>query len=309
MKKEILITGGAGFIGTKLVNRLLKDYQITILDNFLPQVHGDSQSKIKGVNYVIGDVCNKEDWEKALSPNTEFIFHLAAETGTGQSMDEISRYNNTNIIGTSIMVDLINSNYYNVKKIILASSRAVYGEKRNIVKKDNTDPISIYGLTKLVQEQILQLACKIPYTIFRYQNVYGPGQSLKNPYTGIISIFSECFKNNKDITIWDNGLPTRDFIYVEDVISATILALDNPITNNKTYNVGTGKQVNILEVANTLKSLIKTSGDIKISDYHRPGDVINAVADVNCIKKDLKWETKYNLNQGIKKFIEWFLNT
>ena len=250
--KNILITGGAGFIGTKIINRLLldsDDFSILVFDNFLEQVHGkDKPLRIEGVTYLAGDVTNYEDWIKAFAFQPDIIIHLAAETGTGQSMNEISRYFRTNVVGTSNMLDALNNTNHNVKKIILSSSRSVYGELENN-ESTNPSPLSIYALTKLDQEKLLQLSCPVPYTIFRYQNVYGPGQSILNPYTGIISIFSEKLHSEKEVEIWDNGIPTRDFIFVEDVVSATLLAIENKKSDYKIYNVGSGVSTSVLEIA------------------------------------------------------------
>jgi dTDP-L-rhamnose 4-epimerase len=178
---KILITGGAGFIGTKVIKKLMKTNEIIVLDNFSKQIHGDNPKLLNGINYIIGDVRNLDDWTKAMEFNPEIIVHLAAETGTGQSMDEINRYVSTNIVGTSIMLDLVNSGKYNVKKIILSSSRSVYGDSINHENNQILEPKSIYGLTKLTQESLIKISSKIPYTILRFQNVYGEGQSTKNP--------------------------------------------------------------------------------------------------------------------------------
>ena len=253
---KILITGGAGFIGTKIINRLKNEHEIVVLDNLLEQIHGKTPKLINGVKYVIGDVRNIIDWEKSMEFNPEIILHLASETGTGQSMDEINRYVTTNIVGTSIMLDLVNSGNYNVKKIILSSSRAVYGDGVNDENNLSLSPKSVYAVTKLTQEQLLQTSSKVPYTILRYQNVFGDGQSLNNPYTGIISIFSNIFKNGGDVEIYDNGEPTRDFIYVDDVVDATIICMFNDISDYGIYNVGTGIGVSILEVTEKLKNKV-----------------------------------------------------
>ena len=304
---KILITGGAGFIGSTIISKIHHEHDIVILDNFLEQVHGKNPSLPSNCTTITGNVTNRETWNLALNTNPDIIIHLASETGTGQSMDEMTRYCNTNVIGTSIMLDMLKTKKHNVKKIILSSSRAVYGEGKNIETNTSLIPLSVYALTKLTQEQLLQTACSVPYTIFRYQNVYGPGQSILNPYTGIISIFSEKFSSNEDVTIWDNAKPTRDFVYVDDVVDATLLALNNDITNYKIYNIGTGQATPILDVTKKLKQLITSTADIKITDYHRPGDIMHAVGNIDKIQKELNWQPKYNINQGLEKFYEWFL--
>lgn len=303
---KVLITGGAGFIGTKLAKQLRGHNEVIILDNFHPQIHKGSITPLEGVKYVVGSVADKAVWEDALSYNPEIILHLAAETGTGQSMYEISRYSDTNILGTSNMLELLNTKDHSVKKIILASSRAVYGEGENRTSNLNLQPISVYGVTKLTQEQLIRTASKIPYTILRYQNVFGDGQSLHNPYTGIICIFSSLFKKNKDVKIFDSGVPTRDFIYVDDVVDATLACVESPNTNYETYDIGTGNASSILSVANKLKSLLKSNSRILITDYHRDGDIIHARASTDKIKDATGWRSKHNLDYGLEKFIEWF---
>jgi len=307
---KILITGGAGFIGSKIINKLVLDssqtYKIVVLDNMLEQIHGNTPELIDGVTYIIGDVRNESDWKKALEFNPEVILHLASETGTGQSMDEINRYTTTNIVGTSLMLDLINSGKYGTKKIILSSSRAVYGEGINDENNKFLEPKSVYAITKLTQEQLIKTSSKVPYTILRYQNVFGDGQSLNNPYTGIISIFSNLFINNKDVTIFDNGKPTRDFIYVNDVVNATLGCIINENTNYKTYDIGTGIPSKILDVTQQLKKLIDSNSKIIVTDYHRKGDIMHAYTTSNKLYKDIGWSPVCTLNEGLVKFVNWF---
>lgn len=304
---NILITGGAGFIGTNLIKKLLPNNKIIVFDNFLEQVHGKNTKNLNpNVEYIIGDVCNLRDWEKALEKNPDVIIHLASETGTGQSMEKISQYVMTNIIGTSNLIEILNSTEHNVKKIILSSSRAVYGESENTETNEKLKPKSIYGITKLTQESLITTSCKIPYTILRYQNVYGPGQSLNNPYTGIISIFSTLLQDEKDIEIYDNGKATRDFIFIDDVVNATELCIKNDKSDNKIYNVGTGIETNILYVTEFLRKNINQNVNINVTDYHRDGDILKAFADITKIQEELSWEPKTNLEEGLIKFLFWF---
>ena len=234
--KNILITGGAGFIGSNLALKLIdRGYRITVLDNLSPQIHTENSplyASIKDkVKFIKGTVLRYEDWKEALE-DIDVVVHLAAETGTGQSMYEIERYTDVNIKGTSILLDILTNEAHSVKKIVVASSRAIYGEGKYSCEKcgvvypkerndadmaeknfsvrcpkcnsdrlellatdeeSKIDPTSVYGITKQVQEQMFMVVGKslnIPAVAFRYQNVYGAGQSLSNPYTGILSIFS-----------------------------------------------------------------------------------------------------------------------
>lgn len=350
--KNILITGGAGFIGSNLSNKLIeKGYVITVLDNLSKQIHGDDQNSIlyqsvkDKVNFIKGDVSNKLDWERALK-NQDAIIHLAAETGTGQSMYEISRYNDVNIMGTAHMLDILANKEHNIKKIIIASSRSIYGEGKytcethgvvypnerleedmsngifnpicnncgkslELLATDEDSkihPSSIYGISKQQQEQMILLmgkALSIPAVSVRYQNVYGPGQSLSNPYTGILSIFSTRIFNGNNIDIYEDGLESRDFVYIDDVVNGTILALEKDEANYQIFNIGSGVATTVNEVASTLKKLYKSDIEINISGKFRKGDIRHNYADLSKVKSILGFEPKYNFLDGITKFVDW----
>ena len=351
--KKVLITGGAGFIGSHLALELIsKGYEITVLDNLHPQIHGNENDsflyqKIKDkVRFIKGDVCNREDWLKAINDN-EVIVHYAAETGTGQSMYAIQRYMDVNVGGTGIMLDIIANQETAIKKVIIASSRAIYGEgkywsverdqpvypegrdEKDMLKKEfepkcpisegrvevmATDesskihPNSIYGLTKYNQEQSVLIACKalgIPAVAFRYQNVYGPGQSLKNPYTGILSIFSTRIKNGKAINIFEDGEESRDFVFIDDVVNATVLGIEKDEANNQVFNVGSGVATTVMEVANELINNYGIAVPLEISGQFRIGDIRHNFSDLSQIKKTLKFQPKVSFKEGIKKFTDW----
>ena len=350
--KNILITGGAGFIGSNLTKKLVsKGYCITILDNLSKQIHGKDQkselyNSIKEIStFILGDVCNEEDWKKALK-GQDAVIHLAAETGTGQSMYEISRYNDVNILGTSHLLDFLANNKNSVKKLIIASSRSIYGEGKykcenhgvvypneraasNMMKgkfdpfcdvcgseldlmptdeNSKIHPSSIYGITKQQQEQMILLMGKslgIPAVALRYQNVYGPGQSLSNPYTGILSIFSTRLLNGNDLDIYEDGEESRDFIFIDDVVDATVLALEKKEANHQIFNVGSGVATTVLQVANTLKRLYASDVKIKVSGKYRLGDIRHNYADLSKIENALGFSPKFNFKVGITKFVKW----
>jgi dTDP-L-rhamnose 4-epimerase len=351
--KKVLITGGAGFIGSNLALQLLeKGCEVTVLDNLHPQIHGAAEQsylyqRIKDkVRFIKGDVCNIEDWKNAIADN-EVIVHYAAETGTGQSMYAIKRYMDVNVGGTGIMLDLLANEKHQVKKVIIASSRAIYGEgkywsiERNsavypegredadMLKGDfepkcpisggrvelmATDenskihPNSIYGLTKYNQEQAVLIACKalgIPAVAFRYQNVYGPGQSLKNPYTGILSIFSTRIKNNSGINIFEDGKESRDFVYISDVVDATILGIEKDAANNHVFNVGSGVATSVRTVAETLLKNYEIEVPIEVTGQFRLGDIRHNFADLSYIKNVLGFQPKVTFAAGIKEFTNW----
>ena len=350
--KNILITGGAGFIGSNLTKKLVsKGYSITILDNLSKQIHGKDQkselyNSIKEIStFILGDVCNEEDWKKALK-GQDAVIHLAAETGTGQSMYEISRYNDVNILGTSHLLDFLANNKNSVKKLIIASSRSIYGEGKykcenhgvvypnervasnmmkgkfdlfcdacgselNLMPTDENSkihPSSIYGITKQQQEQMILLMGKslgIPAVALRYQNVYGPGQSLSNPYTGILSIFSTRMLNGNDIDIYEDGEESRDFVFIDDVVEATILALEKEEANHQIFNVGSGETTSVSQVANSLKKLYDSNVNISIGGSFRLGDIRHNYADLNKIKNLLGFTAKFDFQTGISRFVDW----
>ncbi|MGL6021479.1 MAG: NAD-dependent epimerase/dehydratase family protein [Chitinophagaceae bacterium] len=356
MGKNILITGGAGFIGSNLTLKLLqKNYSITILDNLSPQVHGKNpivtsslyKSIIGKVNFIHGCVTIQKDWEKALK-NIDIIVHLAAETGTGQSMYKVNKYTNINIGGTALMLDILANQKHNIQKIIVGSSRAIYGEGRYLSKElgfvyplprtekymkegffecvfegcsslelvsttenSTIHPTSVYGITKQVQEQLVMTVSPtigITPIAFRYQNVYGPGQSLQNPYTGILSIFSTRIKCKNAINIFEDGLESRDFVYIEDVVEATILGIEKKGFTENIFNIGTGIATSVLTVANTLIKKYGIHIPINISGNYRLGDIRHNFADITIAKKVLGFFPKWDFEKGISKFIDWVNN-
>lgn len=348
--KNILITGGAGFIGSNLSLKLIeKGCAVTVLDNLSPQIHGENSplyNSIKDkVRFIKGTVINYDDWKNALE-GIEVVVHLAAETGTGQSMYEIEKYTDVNIKGTSIFLDILANEKHSVKKMIIASSRAIYGEGKYHCEKDGTvypidrkdedmakgdfhvkcpicnenvtllatdetskiHPSSIYGITKQVQEQMFLVMGKslnIPAVAFRYQNVYGAGQSLSNPYTGILSIFSTRIKNGNDITIFEDGKESRDFVYIDDIVDATILGIEKDEANYEVFNVGLGKAIDVLTVANILVKEYSSNSKIEISGNYRLGDIRDNYADLTKIKEKLGFEPKVSFEEGISKFVQW----
>lgn len=351
--KNVLITGGAGFIGSNLALKLIeKGYDVTVLDNLSPQIHGDNPTEtsplylsIKDkVKFIQGTVTSKEDWEKALQ-GQDAIVHYAAETGTGQSMYEVEKYVDVNINGTALMLNLLVNGDYGVKKVVVASSRSIYGEGKYISKElgsvyptqrtadfmaqgdfevkyagsseltlaatdedSKIHPSSVYGITKQNQEQMVLTVCptkNIAGVAFRYQNVYGPGQSLKNPYTGILSIFSTQIKNGNSINIFEDGKESRDFVYIDDVVDATILGLEKEEANNQVFNVGTGVATDVLTVANELVQNYGIDVPIKVSGNYRLGDIRHNYADLTKINKLLGFQPKVSFEQGLKKFADW----
>jgi len=350
--KKVLITGGAGFIGSNLALKLIsKGYQVTVLDNLSKQIHGVNPEgsplfkSIEGkVDFIKGCVTDKTAWTKAIKDN-DIIVHFAAETGTGQSMYEVQKYVDVNVGGTSIMLDLLVNAEHQVKKVIVASSRSIYGEGKYLnekqediypkhreesdmlkgdfrVKYKNDDtltlvatdeeskihPSSVYGITKQNQEQMIMTVCptiNIAPVAFRYQNVYGPGQSLSNPYTGILSIFSTLIKNNSGINIFEDGKESRDFVFIDDVVDATILGIEKDEANGEVFNVGYGEPISVNKVAKTLIEKYKSEISTSVTGEFRFGDIRHNYADLSKIKRNLNFSPKYNFEEGIEKFVNW----
>ena len=351
---KILITGGSGFIGSNLALKLLeKGYQVRVLDNLSPQIHGNHpektsplyQSIMDKVEFIKGDITNENDLIKSIQ-GQHSIIHLAAETGTGQSMYEIKKYCDVNIGGTALLLDILANKKHKIKKILVASSRAIYGEGKykckvhgivypesrleiNMQRRDfeckcpicgkqvilmptsedsKIHPTSVYGITKQNQEQLVLTLGKsmgIQAVAFRYQNVYGPGQSLSNPYTGILSIFSTLIKNGKNINVFEDGHESRDFVYINDVVDATILGLESEESNQHAFNVGADKPIDVLTVANMLKVKYNSSIDIEVNGNYRLGDIRHNYADISKIKQKLGFTTKFSFEAGIDLFTEW----
>lgn len=348
---KVLITGGAGFIGTNLARRLLKENcEITIMDNFSEQIHGSNKSlpaDLQGkVHLIVGDVCNKSVFLEALAEQ-EVVVHLAAETGTGQSMYEVERYEEVNIKGTAVLMDfLVNDKTSKVKKIVVASSRAIYGEgkykceehgivypeKRKVedMKKGRFEPLcpicgkdcqmvptdevsrinpsSFYGLTKQMQEQMVLLFAQtlgISAFALRYQNVYGPGQSLKNPYTGILAIFSNLARANQPINIFEDGQESRDFVYIDDVVDATWRCISTNMHRVEALNVGSGKQTTVLEVVQETIKFFESSSEVAVTGAFRDGDIRHNIADLTKARNVIGFEPQWAFAAGIHSFLTW----
>lgn len=350
--KKILITGGAGFIGSNVARRLIQEgLEVTILDNFHEQIHGENDSLpddlADKVKLIKGSVTDKDAFYAALA-GQDAVIHYAAETGTGQSMYDVSRYTEVNIQATSLLCDYIINESHSLSAVIVASSRSIYGEGKyvsekfgNVYPKGRTKstngssfevtcpmsgqhnltlvatdeeskihPSSFYGITKQVQEQMVILACKlkgISGFALRYQNVYGPGQSLKNPYTGILSIFSRLALKNDDINIFEDGNESRDFVYIDDVVEATVSCLLKDIKGQHILNVGSGVATTVNEVAAEIVSFLKSDSRLIISGTFREGDIRHNYADLQLVNQVLGFQPKWKFKDGLHQFLSWVL--
>lgn len=352
---KVLITGGAGFIGSALARRLVaENADVTVLDNLSPQIHGSDPynrsalflSLGESVRFVEGSITDRDVLEKAVR-GQDAIVHLAAETGTGQSMYEVSRYIDVNVKGCGLLLDILVKNEHNsVRKVVVASSRAIYGEGKyrspvlGVVypgprsdarllagqfeylcpksgepmeclptdEESKIHPTSVYGITKYDQEQMVMTVCRaigIGACALRYQNVYGPGQSLSNPYTGILSIFSTRIKNGHPINVFEDGLESRDFVFIDDVVDATAAALFNEAANDQVFGIGSGQRTTVIDVASKLRDLYRSDVPITVTGAFRSGDIRHNYSDLTKPRELLGFEPKVNFDDGITRFARW----
>ncbi len=348
MTKKVLITGGAGFIGTHLIRALTLQggWDIVVLDSLIEQVHpNNAWVKPEHVTFFKGDVRDHMIVAQALE-GVQHIVHLAAETGVGQSAYEIARYVSTNELGTAVLLETISKMPRPLKSLVLASSRAVYGEGRyhcascgdvfpagrgtdqlelglwepacplcgssvevqTSIENQPLSPTSVYAITKHNQEQLVGLFSKtfnIPATLLRFQNVYGPEQSLSNPYTGILSLFSTRIRSGNPVFIYEDGKEQRDFVYVADVAQAIRLALAQSSYFGEIFNVGSGYGTSVFEVATILAANLDKNIPIQITGQFRVGDIRHALADLSKAQALLGFKPVYSINQGLALFAEW----
>lgn len=347
---RILVTGGAGFIGSWLVETLLRDGNtITVIDSLSPQVHG-AVPRLEfdwlhnsSIEFIRGDIRDERLIDGALG-HVDAVVHLAAETGTGQSMYQIGHYYAVNQQATAQLFELIGTRHRHIKRIVLASSRAIYGEgayrlkdrvfvppPRNVKQLqagqfDPTGPhgeplelvptseivhplpASVYAATKLANEtlgRIFSDAYGIPVVALRFQNVYGERQSLRNPYTGILSIFSNRLRQALPINIFEDGNESRDFVHVTDAVRAIELALSQPLQGFHAINVGSGKPTSVMNVATALKNIFQSSSELTVTGDFRVGDIRHCYADLRLAKKILGFTPQVSVAAGMARFCEW----
>jgi dTDP-L-rhamnose 4-epimerase len=336
----VLVTGGAGFIGCALSQKLAADAdRWVVLDSMHPQVHaqaGRPADLHPDAELVVGDVTDPGVWDSLLAdlrPDT--IIHLAAETGTAQSLDEASRHARVNVVGTTEMTDALGRAGIVPRHVLLSSSRAVYGEgdwRRpdgivfqpgqrshaqfeagqwdfadavalpSSAQRTVPAPTSVYGATKLAQENILKAwggSRSVPITILRLQNVYGPGQSLINSYTGIVSLFSQWAREGKTIPLYEDGRIVRDFVFIEDVADAFVAAIvAGPDEKRVTLDVGSGVASTIEDMAVAIANYYGAPTPV-VNGKYRDGDVRNASCSIDRTLADLSWSPKWSLVDGV----------
>jgi dTDP-L-rhamnose 4-epimerase len=345
MTSTCLVTGGAGFIGTAL-SRILPDHfdRVVALDNMHPQIHETAQRPAdldERVELVVGDVTSAADWDALLADVTPTaIIHLAAETGTGQSLTEATRHAAVNVVGTTEMLDALVRHEIKPDKIVLTSSRAVYGEgawvdadgtvsypgqrTAEMLESGQWDfpgltptsfessrvvpaPTSVYGSTKLAQEHILLswcLAMQVTPVIYRLQNVYGPGQSLSNPYTGIVSFFAQRAKAGDVIPVYEDGEIVRDFVFIDDVASAVVQGLLHSGANRHAYDIGSGEGTSIMTLARTIADIYGAPAP-QVNGMYRNGDVRSASCDISAATTALDWQPQVMVGDGVRQLCAW----
>jgi dTDP-L-rhamnose 4-epimerase len=348
---KIVITGGLGFIGQHLCRQLLAiGHEVLLIDSLSSQIHGELPvvSAPDGARIVRIDVCHIADRHDLLE-GVDVVFHLAAETGTAQSMYQMSRYTRVNCEGTTALLEAIAKCTRRPKQIILGSSRSVYGEgaytpsenpgaivsavvrTREALDNGRWEPVdetgrsltpiptpenfpfvpgSIYAATKAAQELLLissSIALGMRATIFRFQNVYGEGQSLRNPYTGIISIFFNRARQGLRIPVYEDGLESRDFVHINDVVAALASTIETRLPNGIIMNVGSGIPTSVSHLARTLLKVSGLHVPVVVTGQYRLGDIRHCFADLTQVGKHLGFRPNVSLEDGLKGFCSWAL--
>lgn len=344
---RVLVTGGAGFIGSHLIDGLLeRGHEVRVLDSFVEQVHGGDPRRLPdGVEVRRGDVRDRSVVEASLE-GVEVVFHEAAEVGVGQSMYEIEKYVSANTLGAAVLLEALVGRRGDVCKLIVASSMSIYGEgayrcvecgpaspalrpSSQLEARDwelrcprchavlepmatpeskRLDPASVYAITKQDQEQLcltVGRAYGIPTVALRYFNVYGPHQALSNPYTGVAAIFSGRLLNGQRPIVFEDGLQSRDFTHVSDIVQANIRAMESDDADYHSINVGTGVATTVERMAQLLARGLGVSLEPEIVGLYREGDIRHCVADITLARRLLAYEPAVSIEQGVPELLEW----
>lgn len=349
---RILVSGGAGFIGSWLVDSLLQaDHSVVVVDNLSPQIHGALPQpdvpwlRAGQAEFIRADVRDRAVMDQVLA-RVDAVVHLAAETGTGQSMYQIAHYYDVNQQATAAMFEAIGTRHRHIGRVILASSRSIYGEgayrlgERVVVpvprdaarmnagqfepigpagealeliatpEDAQPMPASVYAATKLANETLGRIfadAYGTTVVALRFQNVYGERQSLRNPYTGILSIFSNRMRQGLPINLFEDGKESRDFVHVSDIVRAVGLALERPLSGFHAINIGSGVPTSVIAVAETLRSLLGSTSALAVSGDFRAGDIRHCYADLTRARERLGFEPSLSVEQGLSRFCDWVL--
>ncbi len=345
---SVLITGGAGFIGSALARRLVvAGYEVAVMDVLHPQVHGDHAAidLPPSVRFFTGDVTHAPDVDAVLrlcQPSQ--IVHLAAETGTAQSLCEATRHSSVNVVGTTQLLDALSRAAHVPDQFVLASSRAVYGEGAwqygsqtfypqprshaqlvagvwdpqgptddvavplsSCAGRTEPRPTNVYAATKLAQEHILaawSAAHDTHLSVLRLQNVYGPGQSLTNSYTGIVALFARLACEQRALDVYEDGRIVRDFIYIDDVVEALFAAIEKPAAQSRCVDIGSGIPTTIHELARQIAAICGAPEPVVVAQF-RDGDVRAARCDIGPAMQELGWRPRWTLEQGLRVLLDW----
>ncbi len=350
--RTVLVTGGAGFIGTHLVPEIARVCRrVVIVDNLLEQVHGADASVGPWpggqIEFVRGDIRDRTLWDSVATrfPDVEVVVHLAALTGTGQSMTDAGEYVDVNCQGTATMLSqLASGRFPALRHFVQASSRAVYGEGTYRCPVEGAEchpgprgeeqcrlgqwsptcaacgaelvpvptaetaalcPSSVYGVSKLAQEGLASamLGTHVPVTVLRFQNVYGPGQSLLNPYTGVLGVFHSRILHGQPIELFEDGRITRDFVYCSDVVAAFRASLERRVPG--VFNVGGGEFIPVERVARLLCRLLGRDVSVRITGKFRVGDIRHGAADLTRARAALGFTPAVGLEEGLARYVAW----
>jgi dTDP-L-rhamnose 4-epimerase len=339
--ERVLITGGAGFIGSHLADELLRaGYAVRALDVLVGQVHGDAQrpAYLDGdVELITGDVRHAEVVRGALE-GIDAVVHLAARVGVGQSMYEQVEYAGANTLGTTVLLEALLE--HPVRKLVVASSMSIYGEgayepvpalerTRDQLERREWDPrgadgeeirpaptpetkqpalASVYALTKYDQERLCLLhgaAYGVPAVALRLFNVYGPRQALSNPYTGVLAIFAARLLNDRPPVVYEDGAQRRDFVHVSDVARAFLLALERDGADGLAVNVGSSRSASVLDIAHELARLLEKEIEPELPGTYRAGDIRHCFADVGRARELLGFEAQIPREDGLAELASW----
>jgi len=351
--RRILVTGGAGYIGSHLVDALVaRDYQVTVLDNLEPQVHrsGTWPSYVNArATYVRGDVRDRAVFEP-LVLEADAVVHFGAAVSVGQSMYQVDRYVDVNTRGTALLLDILVNSRHHVEKVVVASSIGVYGEgayrcaahgvvaptirsEEQLAARDweqrcpvCREPVvsiptpedkplyrdNIYSMTKYHQEEMVLLIGKtygIPSVAPRFFNVYGPRQSLSNPYAGVAAIWLSRLLNDRQPVVFEDGGQLRDFVSIHDVVDCLVLMIETPGADYLPVNVGSGETVTILEIAQMLNRILGKSIEPMVTQTGRKFDIRHNTADITRARETLGYRPKVPLEDGFRELVEWAKTT
>ena len=348
MSRSVLITGGAGFIWSALARRLVEaGYDVAVMDILHPQVHAEgAQIDLpSSVRLFTGDVTHAPDCDAVLRLfKPAQIVHLAAETGTAQSLSEATRHGSVNVVGTTQLLDALSRCGHVPDQLVLASSRAVYGEGAwqsgddvfyppprshaqllagtwdpqgpndapaaplaSSAARTEPRPTNIYAATKLAQEHILAAwtaAHDTKLSVLRLQNVYGPGQSLTNSYTGIVALFARLSLEKQSLEVYEDGRIVRDFVYIDDVVEGLFAAIESPAAPSRYVDIGSGVPTTIHELAQQLASICGAPEPVVVGKF-RDGDVRAARCDIEPATDQLGWRPKWSLEEGMRALLDW----